>query len=96
MKIHLNIQDKNRNRETNEYEKQEVQIDRKLKGENRTQGLMLAPGGPTKEHNILLYVENLKAKVTGYVEYQKVIPGVEKPTLQRINIKEFYLDLHHG
>jgi len=28
------------------------------------------PGGKIKEHNILLYVENLKAKVNGYVEYR--------------------------
>jgi len=95
MKIHLNIQDKNRNKDTGEYERNDVPIDRKL---NRTEGLLLAPGGPTKEHNILLYVANLKAKVTGYVEYQKV--GAEKPQMNakmnRLNVKEFYLDLHKG
>lgn len=73
MKIHLNIEDKNRNKETGEYKKNIVPIDRKL---NRNEGLLLVPGGPTKEHNILLYVANLKAKVTGYIEYQKV--GAEK------------------
>jgi len=45
-----------------------------------------------KEHNILLYVENLGAKVTGYVEYT-VLATQEN---LKINIKEFNLDLLEG
>lgn len=92
MKIHLNIQDKNRNKDTNEYERNDVPIDRKL---NRNEGLVLMPGGPTKEHNILLYVANLKAKVTGYIEYTTQNADKNAP-LKKINIKEFYLDLLEG
>ena len=43
MKIHLNIQDKNMNKETGEYKRNDVPIDRKL---NRNEGLILVPGGP--------------------------------------------------
>jgi len=51
----------------------------------------LSPG-VTKEHNILLYVENLGAKVTGDVEYQVISTG----ETCKINIKEFQLDLLEG
>ena len=96
MKIHLDIQDRNKNKDTKNDEKYTVKIDRKLKGENKTEGLVLTPNGPKKEHNILLYVENLKAKVTGYVEYVYVIPQENEESVHKINIKEFQLDLNEG
>lgn len=46
------------------------------------------------EHNVLIYVENLNAKVTGYVEYYKA-KGSDKD-IQKIEIKEFYLNLIKG
>lgn len=47
-----------------------------------------------KEHNILLYVENLNAKVCGHFEYK--IAGDKSNEVHKIEIKEFYLDLLKG
>jgi hypothetical protein len=47
-----------------------------------------------KEHNILLYVENLKATVSGHFEY--TIVGDKLNKTHKIQIKEFKLDLLHG
>jgi hypothetical protein len=71
-KIHLQIQDKSRDKTTGEVQTVNVSIDRDLKEENSKEnesGLIIRPGGPKKEHNILLYIENLKAIVNGHVEY---------------------------
>lgn len=51
-----------------------VQIDRDLTEKNDDnpndeEEQVILDKGIQKEHNILLYVENLGAKVTGYVEY---------------------------
>ena len=47
-----------------------------------------------KEHNILLYVENLNAKVSGHFEYK--ILGEKTNEVHKIEIKEFVLDLLKG
>ena len=51
-----------------------VQIDRDLTEKNDDnpndeEEQVILDKGIQKEHNILLYVENLGAKVTGYIEY---------------------------
>lgn len=46
------------------------------------------------EHNVLIYVENLGAKVIGHVEYYKA-KGNDKD-VKKIEIKEFYLNLTKG
>lgn len=74
MNIHLTITDKNKKVTPGNEDKQIIKIDRKLKGENKMEGLILTPQGTKKEHNILLYVENLKTKVNGYVEYVHIFP----------------------
>jgi hypothetical protein len=43
---------------------------------------------------VLIYVENLGAKVTGYVEYVKINSKDKKS--YKIEVKEFYLDLIKG
>jgi len=42
-------------------------VDRKL---NKNEGILLNRSSEIKQHNILIYLENLKASVTGYIEYE--------------------------
>lgn len=74
-----------------------MEIKRDLKDEKDKEnenGLIIKAGGPVREHNILLYVEYLKATVNGYVEY--IVEGQDKNDIKKLTIKQFELDLHHG
>jgi hypothetical protein len=51
---------------------------------------VLKPGDKVAEHNILLYTENLKARVRGHLEYIRLD---EPGKILTIPIHEFYLDL---
>lgn len=100
-KIHLKISDKSRNKTTNELQTVFVHIDRDLTEKNEDQpnqeeDLILRPNGKQKEHNILLYVENLGAKVTGYIEYKDLGDKNPESENKKVNIKEFNLDLLKG
>jgi hypothetical protein len=93
-KINLMIKDKSRNRQTGEIQTINVKIERDLKDENDKEsenGLVIRQGGPVREHNILLYVEYLKATVNGHVEY--IVEGEDKNDIKTLEIKEFELDL---
>lgn len=48
-------------------------------------------------HNVLLYVENLGAKVTGVIEYQKLnANGDLIEEVFQLQVNEFVLDLNEG
>jgi hypothetical protein len=97
-KIILQIHDKSINKTTGELQQVAVPINRKLKESDQEDdqeiGLLIKNGGPMKEHNILLYVENLKATVTGHFEYSVI--GEKPDKTHIIQIKEFKLDILHG
>jgi hypothetical protein len=77
-RIHLDIKDKSRNRETGKLEDIKVEINRGFIGksdkrENEADdGVILRRNKGTFENNILLYVENLGAIVNGFVEYRSI------------------------
>lgn len=50
----------------------------------------MKPDTPYLEHNILLYIENLKAKVSGFLEYS-LLDNPE--VVKKIPINTFYLDI---
>lgn len=58
--------------------------------------MVLKYKGGQREHNILLYVENLGAKVTGYIEYKDLNNKNPEAENKKVDIKEFYLDLMKG
>ena len=72
-----------------------VDIERNMSVENHPldkAGLFLSQDHNTEEHDVLLYTQNLGAKVHGYVEYR--VEG--KPQKKRLLISEFELDLPKG
>jgi hypothetical protein len=71
-------------------EKADVTIDRQLRDKQKNPGLILKPDSPSLEHNILLYIENLKAHVSGYLEFIYLDCPEEKHT---IHLKDFILDI---
>ena len=100
-KIHLKISDKSRNKTTNELQTVFVHIDRDLTernedSPNQEEDLILKYKGGQREHNILLYVENLGAKVSGYIEYKDLNDKNPDAENKKVDIKEFYLDLMKG
>jgi hypothetical protein len=59
-----------------QFEDINVDINRQLPNQEsntggRSHGVTVKKGGEKAHHNILLYVENLGAKVTGTIEYTK-------------------------
>lgn len=71
-------------------EKAEVTIDRQLRDKQKNPGLILKPDTASLEHNILLYVENLKAKVEGHLEYIYLDSPNNKHIIE---LGEFNLDI---
>jgi len=96
LKIHIKISDKGRSANSDELQNVVVEIQRDLKEKDSdVEGVILKPGGERKEHNILLYVEYLKAKVSGCIEYVELGPNADK-TVKKINLEQFDLDLQKG
>jgi hypothetical protein len=72
------------------FEKADVIIDRHLRDKQKNPGLILKPDSNFLEHNILLYVENLKARVSGHLEYVYL----DNPNKEfTISLGDFNLDI---
>ena len=85
-RIRLKIKDRTKNKTTGQLEEIDVDIVRPLPNRERNkggrnEGIPVFRGGSEVRHNVLLYVENLGAKVTGTIEYAKYdedsVPGTE-------------------
>lgn len=87
-KVQLKILDTQKS--NSESKQSEVTIDRILKDKQKQPGILMNHDSQNLEHNILLYVENLKAKVMGHLEYSTLAKPDE---ILKVEIKEFFLDI---
>lgn len=98
-RIKLKIKDRTKNKTTLQFEEIDVDINRPLPNREtntgkRQDGITVKRGGQKVHHNILLYVENLGAKVNGIIEYTKLDEnGVAGDEIFNLNVKDFQLDL---
>ena len=93
-KLHLRIWERSRNKETGEFRNVIVQHDKDLKEskDSPVKGITITPGCNRKEFNILLYIENLNANVTGFISYK--IKGQDE--FKKLHFNQFVLDLPKG
>ena len=101
-RIKLKIKDRTKNANTLQIEEIDVDINRPLPNKvsntgKKTDGVTLKRGGQKVHHNILLYVENLGAKVNGVIEYTKYDDkGNPGDKVFKLEVKPFHLDLVDG
>jgi hypothetical protein len=98
-RIKLNIKDRTKNKTTLQFEEIDVDINRPLPNREsntgrKQDGISIKRNGEKVHHNILLYVENLGAKVNGVIEYTKFDKNGEAgEEIFTLNVKDFKLDL---
>jgi len=95
----LLIKDTTYKAEKKQDEPTSVKIKRRFP-ENNVQSskpdLVLQEQGDSHDCNILLYVENLGARVSGTLEYDEVDTQTNQKTEKKLEINEFFLDLTEG